>query len=510
MKEKKKGLGRGAGILMPISSLPSPYGIGTLGKEAYKFADSLWEAGQKYWQVLPVGPTSYGDSPYQSFSAFAGNPYFIDLDTLIEEGLLKKADISRYKWGEAEDDIDYAAIFNSRFKVLRKAYKNSVHKETTEYIKFLKKNEFWLDDYSFYMAVKNKFHHVEWLAWDEDIRFRQEEAVARYREELKDDIEFWNFCQFKFFQQWNRLRKYVNKKGIKIIGDIPLYIALDSADVWAHGRLFQLDERKQPIHIAGVPPDLFSETGQRWGNPLYDWETMEEEDFLWWRRRMEANAKLYDIIRIDHFIGIARYYSIPSSCPTAMEGEWRKGPGIKLTNAIKESIGKAGIIAEDLGIVVPSVRKLIKKTGWPGMKILEFAFDSGPSNDNLPHNYKHSNCLVYGGTHDNETIVGFIRDKKPDEMEYIYQYLGVKRKKDVVWAMIKSAYASVADTAVFQMQDVLELDNKARMNLPSTVGANWRWRMKEGQFTSERQIRLKGLAQIYGRLPKGKADETAE
>lgn len=499
MNEKLQSLGRGAGILLPISSLPSNYGIGTFGEEAYRFVDSLVEAQHKFWQVLPMGPTSFGDSPYQSFSAFAGNPYFIDLDYLIEEGLLTKKDVTSRDWGTAEDDIDYAVIFNNRFEVLRIAFKNSNYKTTEEYIQFCKKNIYWLDDYSFYMALKCHFNNQEWSAWDEDIKFREESAIKKYQTELAEDIDFWKFCQFKFFQQWNKLRTYANDKGIEIIGDIPLYVSMDSSDVWVHGRLFELDERKNPIHVAGVPPDVFSKTGQRWGNPLYDWDAMEKEDFSWWRERMKANAALYDVIRIDHFIGVVRYYRIPSECPTAMEGAWKKGPGRKLTDAIKEAIGEGKIIAEDLGLVVQSVVDLMHETGWPGMKIMQFAFDGQNTNNNLPHTYKNSNMIVYGGTHDNETLAGFFEEKTEEEMEYVYKYLNISKKSEVVKAVIRSAYASVADVAIMQMQDILELDNSARMNLPSSVGQNWRWRLTKGQFTEENIQYLKELAEVYGR-----------
>lgn len=498
MRKKSKFV-RGAGILLPISSLPSPYGIGTFGKEAYEFVDKLVEAKQKYWQVLPIGPTSYGDSPYQSFSAFAGNPYFIDLDYLAEEKLLTKEQIEQYDWGTEKDKVDYATIYQNRFSVLMIAFQNSSHLNTAEYIQFCEENKYWLEDYSFYMALKNYFDNVEWLKWEEDIRFREKEAMNRYQLQLKEEISFWKFLQFKFYEQWERLKGYANQQGISIIGDIPIYVALDSADVWVHGDLFELDERKNPIHIAGVPPDNFSATGQRWGNPLYDWEKMEKSDFLWWRERMKTNAKLYDIIRIDHFIGIVRYYSIPSECETAMEGEWKTGPGRKLTDVIKESIGDADIIAEDLGVVVPSVRALMKKTGWPGMKILEFAFDSGASNEYLPHNYKDSNILVYAGTHDNETLVGFFKKKKKKELKFLYRYLNIKRKSEIPDAIIRIGYASIAKAAIFQMQDLLKLDNSARMNFPSTLGGNWEWRLKREEFTENIVQYLKMLVETYGR-----------
>lgn len=507
---KGKSFERGAGILLPISSLPSNYGIGTFGDEAYKFVDQLKKAGQKYWQVLPIGPTSFGDSPYQSFSAFAGNPYFIDLDYLVKEKLITKKEIKKYNWGKDESFVDYAILFENRFQILRTAYKNSKHQEKKEFLTFCKENNFWLEDYSFYMALKCHFNHHEWQLWEEDIRYREETAINRYKELLKDDIAFWVFLQYKFYQQWSQLKHYANEKGIKIIGDIPLYVAMDSADVWVHGSIFELDERKMPIHVAGVPPDCFSETGQRWGNPLYNWNEMEKEDFKWWRERMKSNAKLYDIIRIDHFIGIVRYYSIPADSPTAMKGKWRKGPGAKLTTAIQESIANADIIAEDLGIVVDSVRSLMKKTGWPGMKVLEFAFDSGAKNEFLPHNYKDSNYLVYGGTHDNETLVGFFKKMKPEDLKYAYEYLNVKKKSELVDAIIRLAYASIASVAIFQMQDILKLDNKARMNLPSSVGINWMWRLTKDQFTEEKILELKNLAIIYGRLEENDMPDQIE
>lgn len=500
MNEKKdRALKRGAGLLLPISSLPSPYGIGTLGKEAYKFVDYLVEAGQKYWQVLPVGPTSYGDSPYQSFSAFAGNPYFIDLDYLVEEGLITKAQIKKFPWGDNAEYIDYATVYGSRFQILRMAFNNSTYAETKEYAQFEKDNEYWLDDYSLYMAVKFKFDNQEWSKWDYDIKARQPEAIDRYKEELKDDIAFWKFCQFKFFEQWNKLRVYANESGIEIIGDIPIYVAMDSADVWAHKDLFELDEDFEQINVAGVPPDAFSEDGQLWGNPLYNWTRMEECDFEWWKQRMASNSKIYDYIRIDHFIGVVNYYSIEAGCENAKEGVWRQGPGKKLTDAIDSAIGDAKIIAEDLGIVSPAVRELLAETGYPGMNIIEFAFDGGPTNSHLPHNYK-PNSLVYGGTHDNETVVGYFSSRSAADLKYAYKYLGVTKKSEIPAAVLRAAYASVAAIAIFQVQDILELGNEARMNTPSTVGDNWKWRMLKGSLTKKKAKELKELAEFYARL----------
>lgn len=500
MNEKKdRALKRGAGLLLPISSLPSPYGIGTLGKEAYKFVDYLVEAGQKYWQVLPVGPTSYGDSPYQPFSAFAGNPYFIDLDYLVEEGLITKAQIKKFPWGDNAEYIDYATVYGSRFQILRMAFNNSTYAETKEYAQFEKDNEYWLDDYSLYMAVKFKFDNQEWSKWDYDIKARQPEAIDRYKEELKDDIAFWKFCQFKFFEQWNKLRVYANESGIEIIGDIPIYVAMDSADVWAHKDLFELDEDFEQINVAGVPPDAFSEDGQLWGNPLYNWNRMEECDFEWWKQRMASNSKIYDYIRIDHFIGVVNYYSIEAGCENAKEGVWRQGPGKKLTDAIDSAIGDAKIIAEDLGIVSPAVRELLAETGYPGMNIIEFAFDGGPTNSHLPHNYK-PNSLVYGGTHDNETVVGYFSSRSAADLKYAYKYLGVTKKSEIPAAVLRAAYASVAAIAIFQVQDILELGNEARMNTPSTVGDNWKWRMLKGSLTKKKAKELKELAEFYARL----------
>lgn len=498
--EKKNYLGeRAAGILMPVSSLPSPYGIGTLGREAYRFVDQLKKAGQRYWQVLPAGPTSFGDSPYQSFSAFAGNPYFIDLETLIEEGVLKKEEAEAADWGADPADIDYALLFENRFPVLKKAYRRSRHKEEASYRTFVRQNSYWLRDYCLYMACKFHFDNHEWQLWDEDIRYRTKDGMRKYKKLLQDEIDFWEFCQYKFYQQWNALKKYAHKNKIRLIGDIPLYVSMDSADVWAHSELFELDERKKPIHIAGVPPDCFSADGQRWGNPLYDWKTMEADGFAWWAKRMAANAKLYDVIRIDHFIGIVNYWSIPASCPTAVEGKWLKGPGRKLTDVITEATRGVDIIAEDLGVVGPNVRRLIQRTGWPGMKILEFAFDGGADNEYLPHQYPDSNCIVYGGTHDNETLMGYYGSKKKKELTYLLEYLNIDKKKQIPKAMIRLGYSSVANTAIFQMQDILGLDNSARMNLPSSVGINWRWRMLPGQFGKKQIKMLKKLCEIYHR-----------
>ncbi len=501
MDASRHGLERGAGILMPISALPGPYGIGTLGKSAYDFADFAAESGFRYWQVLPVGPTSFGDSPYQSFSAFAGNPYYIDLDYLIEEGLLKKEEADEKEFGADGEDIDYASIFHHRFEVLKLAYGRSSHKTTKEYKAYVKESEFWLEDYSFYMAVKFHFGNHAWQEWDEDIRLRTPESVEHYKGLLAQEIDFWKFCQFKFREQWNRLKTYVNGLGLKFIGDIPLYVSMDSADVWVHRELFELDEDCEPIHIAGVPPDAFSDDGQRWGNPLYRWDVMEKQDFLWWRERMKANASLYDIIRIDHFIGIVNYWSIAADCPTAIDGEWKKGPGEKLMKAVAESIGNAGIIAEDLGVLTKPVKDLIAKLGYPGMKIIEFGLDCKPDNDYLPHNYASSNIVAYIGTHDNETLAGFLKNCSGEQLEKILDYFGASTLKELPDKIIRSLFACVADVAIVQTQDLLGLDNAARTNLPSTVGLNWRWRATKEQLAGIDTEYYRKLCWMYNRLP---------
>ena len=495
-------LKRGAGILMPISSLPAPYGIGTFGKSAYEFADSLKRARQSYWQVLPLGPTSYGDSPYQSFSAFAGNPYFIDLDTLLEEELLTKEEIDACYWLDSEEEVKYDAVYYYRFPLLKKAYERSRHGETEEYRAFCAKNSHWLDDYALYMALKGHFGNKEWMKWEEPIRLRKPEAVKRYEELLREEIGYWKFLQFKFYEQWEQLKNYVNGLGISIIGDIPIYVALDSADVWTHPELFQLDpDTLTPLRVAGVPPDAFSDDGQLWGNPLYDWDKIEETGFAWWKDRMRASARLYDVVRIDHFIGVVQYYSIPYGAEDGKTGEWKQGPGKKLTDAINEAAGDAKIIAEDLGIFCPAVKELLRETGYPGMKIIEFAFSGDRFNEHLPHCYE-PNSVVYGGTHDNETLVGYFKPEARQwwELQYIADYLGAAHHEEVPDKVFRAAYGSVASVAVFQMQDVLGLGNEARMNTPGPVGGNWKWRMKPGAFGERETGYLAFLVDTFGRF----------
>ena len=495
MKKREK---RGAGILLPISCLPSPYGIGTLGKEAYEFVDFLKESGQSYWQVLPVGPTSFGDSPYQSFSAFAGNPYFIDLRLLSYEGLLTGEEIESLCWGGREDEVSYESLFKNRYSLLKKAFGRSTHKGKPEYKSFCEREQFWLEDYAFFMALKEHFDYWGPDGWEEDVWLRKPEAVKRYRELLEEDIDFWKFLQYHFYTQWEELRKYANDNGIRLIGDLPIYVSLDSADVWVHPEQFLLDENKFPLKVAGVPPDAFSDDGQLWGNPLYNWDFMKKDGYRWWRRRMEGASRLYDIVRIDHFIGIVRYYAIPSGEQNGKNGVFEAGPGAPFLEAVIEAAGDTGIIAEDLGVVIPEVTKLRKAYGLPGMRVLEFAFNYHPENDHLPHHHEYDS-VVYCGTHDNDTLRGFLESRSFWELEWIKNYLGVNEVSQAWDRLLHMAYGSVADTVILQAQDILYLGSEARMNCPSTMGENWKWRLKPGQLGQKEKEKLNWLCWLYGR-----------
>ena len=403
---------------------------------------------------------------------------------------------------DSEEEVKYDAVYYYRFPLLKKAYERSRHGETEEYRAFCAKNSHWLDDYALYMALKGHFGNKEWMKWEEPIRLRKPEAVKRYEELLREEIGYWKFLQFKFYEQWEQLKNYVNGLGISIIGDIPIYVALDSADVWTHPELFQLDpDTLTPLRVAGVPPDAFSDDGQLWGNPLYDWDKIEETGFAWWKDRMRASARLYDVVRIDHFIGVVQYYSIPYGAEDGKTGEWKQGPGKKLTDAINEAAGDAKIIAEDLGIFCPAVKELLRETGYPGMKIIEFAFSGDRFNEHLPHCYE-PNSVVYGGTHDNETLVGYFKPEARQwwELQYIADYLGTAHHEEVPDKVFRAAYGSVASVAVFQMQDVLGLGNEARMNTPGTVGGNWKWRMKPGAFGERETGYLAFLVDTFGRF----------
>lgn len=492
---------RASGILLPVASLPSKYGIGAFSKEAYRFIDFLYDAGQKFWQILPLGQTGYGDSPYQSFSTFAGNPYFIDLETLVEEELLTVTECESYDFGNNERYIDYGKIYHSRFNLLKKAYERSKNIGDYEFKNFQDKQSFWLKDYALYMAVKNHFHGVSFSEWDEDIKLRKQEALEYYKIFLADEIEFYEFLQYVFDKQWRKLKNYANGKGIEIIGDIPIYVAFDSADTWSHPELFQLDEKRNPTRVAGCPPDGFSSTGQLWGNPLYNWEAHKRTDYKWWIQRISHCFTVYDVVRVDHFRGFDEYYSIPYGAPTAENGKWIKGPGIDLFDEITKQLGKVNIIAEDLGYLTDSVRELVKKTGYPGMKVLEFAFDSREESDYLPHNYD-KNCVVYTGTHDNDTLLGWYDSISQEDKEFSKKYLNNyhTNKKDIHWDFIRLAAGSVANLCIVPIQDYLGLGGEARINIPSTLGENWKWRLNRNEITKELIKQIKDITKLYGRL----------
>ena len=494
-------MARVSGVLMPITSLPSPYGIGTIGKEARKFADFLKKAGQSIWQILPVGPTSYGDSPYQSFSTYAGNPYMIDLDILVKEGLLTKRQINKFYWGDNEEEIDYGAIYYSRFQVLRLAYDKYIKLgDVKAFNSFKRKNAKWIKDYALYMSVKLHFDNKAWPEWDDaEIRMRDEKAINRYTRKFKDDIDFWKWIQFEFYKQWEDFRAYVNGLGIKLLGDMPIYVAMDSADTWANPEVFWLDEERKPVCVAGCPPDYFSETGQLWGNPLYKWDYLKSTGYKWWMDRIAAADKLFDITRIDHFRAFDTYYAIPFGAKDAINGKWMNGPGIDFFNVMRETLGEIEIVAEDLGELFDSVKELLEESGYPGMKVLEFAFADDETNAFLPHNYT-SNCVVYTGTHDNDTVLGWYSQAKGWEKKHCDQYLGIREGDEVNWKFIEEAYKSVADYAIIQMQDILGLGSEARINVPSTLGGNWAWRIKKGVITKDITDRLYNLSKIYSRL----------
>ena len=490
---------RSSGILMPISSLPSPHGIGTLGAEARKFVDFLAAAGQSWWQILPVSPTSYGDSPYQSFSAYAGNPYFIDLDLLCEDGLLTPEEVNAVNWGADPSRVDYSAIYNGRFPLLHLAMERGWERDADKVKPFSVQNDTWLPDYALFMALKRHFGMKSWTEWpDEDIRLRHPAAVERYQKELADDIRLFTYIQYLFFRQWEALRAYAHEKGIGIIGDLPIYVAMDSADVWADPRAFQLDERNVPAEVAGVPPDYFTADGQLWGNPLYDWDAMKADGYSWWIRRIAGASRLYDILRIDHFRGLESYWAVPYGETTAKIGRWVKGPGMDLIGVLTEKFPNIQFIAEDLGYLTPEVRQLLADSGLPGMKILQFAFDSRETANYLPHTYPR-NCVCYAGTHDNSTLMGWKNDAAPSDIAAAREYLGLNEEEGFHWGILRGGQSSVADLFVAQMQDYLGLGAEARMNTPGILGGNWQWRMLPDQITEGLTKRIARMTSLYGR-----------
>jgi len=502
---------RSSGILLHISSLDSDYGIGTFGKSAFDFVDFLKDSGQDYWQVLPLGPTGYGDSPYQSFSTFAGNPYFIDLDILSEEGLLEKEDLKQYDWGSREGQVDYGKIYGARLEVWHKAFDRFIETEDSEFEKFCENEKSWLDDYAMYMAI-SKQTNTSWHNWEDGLAKRKVRAMSAYRKEHEKDILFWKFLQYKFFQQWTAVKNYANELGIKIIGDLPIYVSDDGSDVWAHPELFDMDKDLSLRNVAGVPPDAFSADGQLWGNPVYKWRAHKKSGYRWWKARMAAALRMYDVVRIDHFRGFEAYYSVPAGDKTAVNGQWVKGPGIELFEEMGLiNAGEFNVIAEDLGVITPEVEELLKGCGYPGMKILQFAFDGfhNPSNTYLPHNIVE-NSIVYPGTHDNNTTLGWWKEMGKGSQEYCIEYGAWESDDDICDKIITMAFASRAKLAMVAMQDWLDLGADARMNTPSTVNANWAWRLKKGELDERVSERILRKTKVYDRYTRTIIDDIIE
>ena len=491
---------RESGILMHITSLPGPYGIGTMGKNAYRFVDFLESAGQRYWQILPLTPTGYGDSPYQSFSACAGNHYLIDLDTLVEEGLLKQKEIASITWGRQPDRVDYGTMYDQRCKVLQLACSRFVPDE--DYKAFLEENRDWLEDYAIFMALKESMGGKIWLDWPEDLKRHDEKALAQKREELKSAVQLQYFLQYQFDRQWKALRSYAGSKGIRIIGDVPIYVPLDSADVWSVPELFQLDESRRPEVVAGCPPDAFTEDGQLWGNPIYDWEKMKATGYGWWIKRLSAAAKMYDVVRFDHFRGFESYWAVPAGDKTARNGRWVKGPDHDFIYTIQKALPDLDFIAEDLGYMTKEVRQLQLDSGYPGMKVLEFAFDSREDSDYLPHLYPQDS-VCYTGTHDNVTLKQWFDEASAEDVAYAKAYLGLHDEEGYIWGMIRGAMGSVSRICIVQMQDYLELGKEARMNFPGTLSMdNWTWRAKPGFDSEALAAKIGKLTKLYGRVAK--------
>lgn len=484
---------------MHISSLSGDYGIGTFGSAAYEFVDFLQKSGQTLWQLLPLCPTAFGDSPYQSFSSFAGNPYFIDFELLRKDNLLKKSDYESINWGFNAEKVDYEKVYKGRGIVFETLYKNFLKNIPTEFYEFCEKQDFWLADYSLFMAEKNAHGGLPWQKWNDDIKKRKPRTIEAEKEKFKTEIQFHKMLQYLFYKQWNELKAYANEKGIQIIGDIPIYVAADSADLWASPQNFLLDENFNTTEVAGCPPDKFSPSGQLWGNPLFDWEYMKKDNYSWWIRRFAHNMNLYDVIRIDHFRGFDAYYAVLSGAKTAENGVWKTGPKMEFFNSVYEQLGRMNVIAEDLGFLTPSVKELLKNTGFAGMKVLQFAFDSREKGDYLPHNYSR-NSVVYTGTHDNDTVLGWLKNAPQEDTERAKKYFALTRTEGFSRGMIRGAMASISDIAVIAAQDVLALDSRARMNTPSTIGGNWQWRAKKDAFTKEIAQWLYEMTELYGRI----------
>lgn len=488
---------RASGILLPISSLPSRYGVGTLGEEAYRFVDFLAAAGQRYWQILPVGPISYGDSPYQSFSAFAANPYYIAPELLIDKGLLTQQEAERFDFGQDQDRVDYGALYAARFDLLHCAAARFCT-DTDAYAQFLAENAAWLPDYALFMALKVENGMTAFTNWPENLRRREEEALRAARTRLANEIRFWEICQYLFYDQWHTLKAYANARSVRIIGDIPIYVSPDSSDLWASRALFQTDTNGEMTEVAGCPPDAFSADGQLWGNPLYRWENHFADDCDWWVRRLRHASEVYDVVRIDHFRGFESYWAIPAGDATAAGGCWRKGPGMQFVETIKRRLPNVAIIAEDLGYQTDDLRRLLAESGFPGMKVLQFAFDSREESDYLPHNYTR-NSVVYTGTHDNTTTEDWQYSAPAEDVAFAKRYLDITPQRNFTRCFIRAALGCVSDTCIIPMQDWLGLGGAARMNTPSTLGGNWQWRLRKEALNDELLAEIRELTHMYGR-----------
>ncbi len=490
---------RSAGILLHISSLPGPEGIGTLGDGAKDFVDFLDRRGQSYWQVLPVGPTGFKDSPYRGFSTFRGNPYFVDLEALSLDGLIAPELLAMYGGNGPLDKVDYGQVYAGKFRALRRAFEN-FNVFSPEYLGFCDEEDWWLSDYAIFMSLKTQTN-LPWNNWPPELRRRDPEALKKYRAENIREIKFWKFVQFEFFRQWENLKKYANVKGIKIIGDLPIYLAQDSCEVWANPSLFCLDEDLLPTKVAGVPPDAFSREGQLWGNPVYNWPVHRRDGYSWWKKRFEQSFRLFDVVRVDHFRGFESYYTIPRGSANAVEGVWEPGPGTELFNQAGLIGGDFRVIAEDLGIITPEVTKMLKECGFPGMKVLQFAFSADLENNDgryLPHNIDE-NSVVYTGTHDNNTTLGWWKELLPADKNFCLEYLSLESDENIPQKLVNTAYASRAELAVIPMQDLLGLDSVARMNTPARSDGNWQWRLKKSQLTEDLEEAILRKMKVYMR-----------
>lgn len=493
---------RESGILMHITSLPGPYGVGTMGKQAFAFVDFLEQAGQNYWQILPLNPTGYGDSPYQSCSTFAGNHYLIDLEWLVGDGLLKREELENISWCHREDKVDFGLLYQNRLNVLRLAY--SRFQGDADFDGFCAANSSWLPDFALFMALKDKFNGQPWYQWEDGLKFRDTDAIWKARQELREEIRFFCFVQYLFDKQWVALRGYAHSKNIKLIGDVPIYVPYDSVDVWSNPELFQLNEKLDPVDVAGCPPDAFSDDGQLWGNPLYRWDLIAQDGYAWWLNRLAAAGQRYDVVRMDHFRGFEAYWAVPFGDNTARNGRWVKGPAMDFINAVKNGLPDLALIAEDLGFLTQEVLDLRDESGFPGMKVLEFAFDSREPSEYLPHTYTN-NSVCYTGTHDNMTMRQWFDTASAEAVRYATEYMTLTEAEGLVWGVVRTAFASVSDLCVIQMQDLLDLGGEARMNFPGTLSdCNWTWRAKDGMISESLAERVLALTKLYGRY-HGKA-----